>query len=168
MPDAAPLTAVSFIVPAMSFDVMTKNAAGKRVPKIGKDLRVQTVEKIIPKERPRFSRVGGKVHTFTPKGTSDFEAWIRRHFFLAYPSSGGVYWQGKGWPVADQFLGCRWWNEQRPCTRFCQGKDFLDCQACTMRRKNLGLALEVHLKDDRHMDLDNIIKIVLDALNSVC
>jgi len=159
---------VSFVVPAMSFDVKTTNAQGKKVNKIGPDGKVLTVEKIIPKERPRFGRAkSGKTHTFTPQGTADFEAWIRRHFFQAYPSGGGVYWDGRGWPVNDYFLGCQWYGENCPCTRFKGVKDFLDCQNCTFRRKNLSLTMEVHLKDERHLDLDNMIKIVLDALNRV-
>jgi hypothetical protein len=158
--------AISFIVPAMSFDVKTKNSDGKKVNKLGTDGRVKSVEKIIPKERPRFGRAAnGRTMTYTPKDTHDFEAWIRRHFFRTYPSSGGVWSGGRGWPVADQFLGCRWLGEKQPCQRFKAGKDFLDCQACTNRRKNLALNLEVHLKDERHLDLDNMIKIVLDALN---
>jgi len=163
------LTSVSFEVPAMSFAVKTKNVFGKQVVKRDKDMQLMSVSKIVPKERPRFGRDNkGNSRVFTPKGTHDFEAWIRRHFFLAYPSCGGVYWQDKGWPVADNFLGCRWWGEERPCQRYFNSKNFLDCQACTMRRKNLSLTLEVHLKDERHMDLDNVMKIVLDAMNHVC
>ena len=153
----------------MSFDVKTRNALGKKVSKRDDQGRVITVDKIIPKERPRFGRSkGGKSHTFTPQATVDFEAWIRRQFFLAYPnSSGGVWWNNQGWAVHDHFLGCQWYGEDKPCARFKYGKNFMDCQSCTNRRKNLMLDLEVHLKDERHVDLDNYIKITLDALNRV-
>ena len=161
---------LDFDVPAMSVDVMTKNAAGKKVVKLDAKGHPMSVEKVLPKERPRFFHTkGGKNIAYTTQKTMDFESWIRRSFFERYPGQGGVWHKGKPWPVHTTFIGCyKHHLNTQPCTHFRQCKDFLDCQVCDSRRKNLSLLVEVHIKDDRSMDLDNVIKIVLDALNNVC
>jgi len=158
---------LKFTVPAMSCDVYTKNKiTNKRVKKIGSNGQVVTVKKIIPKERPRFSSKSKSV--FTPENTSSFESWIRNKFFEAYPGNCGVYVKNKAVPVHSAFLGCRTYGENVPCLKYRKGRDFLDCQVCQYRRKNLILNLNVYLKDERHLDLDNVVKIVLDALEKVC
>jgi len=162
---------VDFIVPAMAVPVMTTNAAGKKVVKRDHTGKAIVSYKVLAKERPRFGTSKRGVHiTYNTQKTVDFESWIRRAFFNAYPGQGGVWYKGKAWPVHNQFIGCSSSGFQKctVCTKFRQGKDFLDCQVCDSRRKNLSLCVEVHLKDERHIDLDNIVKIVLDSLNKVC
>jgi len=168
-----------FTVPAMSFDVYTKKN-GKRVKKLDERGQVITTEKIIPKERPRFSVRTKRVqtasgfenksfgHAHSAENTVGFESWVRKKFFEAYPGNCGVYYKNKPLPVHSLYLGCRWYGEETPCTRFRKGKDFMDCQVCRYRRKNLVLGLKVFLKDERHLDLDNVLKIVLDAMEKVC
>lgn len=168
---------LTFTVPAMSVDVYTKNkVTGKRVKKTDKQGRVVSTSKIIPKERPRFSvkkvkAKGGEKfvgHVRSGERTVDFESWIRKKFFEKYPGNCGVYVKKKAVAVHSVYLGCRWYGEDSPCTRYRKGADFLDCQVCRYRRKNLGLSLRVFLKDERHLDLDNVVKVVLDALEKVC
>lgn len=151
----------------MSVDIFSKNKeTGKRIKKTDALGNVMSTERIIPKGRPRFSMKTR--HTYTPESTHDFEHWIRRKFFDAYPGNCGVYYKKAPFPVHSLYLGCRKIAEDRPCLRYRQGSDFLDCQVCLHRRKNLCLFLDIFLKDDRHLDLDNVVKIVLDAMNKVC
>jgi hypothetical protein len=161
---------ICFEVPAMSVDVMTKNPlTGKKMVKRDDQGRPISVEKILPKERPRFGHTKkGVPITFNTSHNIDFEEWIRHAYFQAYHSSCGVICNGKPWGTSNVFLGCQWLGEDHPCDRFRKGKDFEECKKCIYRRKNLSLVLGVYLKDDRHLDLDNLLKIVLDALNKVC
>ena len=158
---------LTFTVPAMSVDIFTKNKlTGKRVRKLGENGQVMSAERIIPKERPRFSTKNKVAYSAT--NTTNFESWIRKKFFETYPGTCGVYYKKKPLPTHSVFLGCRWYHEDVPCTRYRRGADFLDCQVCAYRRKNLVLHLRVFLKDERHLDLDNVVKVVLDALEKVC
>jgi len=163
-------TPLSFTVPAMSVDIHTVDkVTKKKVKKRDASGNVLSDERIIPKERPRSARTKrGKVVVYSSENTVNFEKWIRTNFFNKYKGSVGTYYKGKPIPVHSIFLGCREYGEKVPCAKYRQGRDFLDCQVCSYRRRNLALTLDVFLKDDRHIDLDNVCKIVLDALNKVC
>lgn len=158
---------LQFDVPAMSVPVYTRDKhTGARVKKTDAAGCVLTASRIIAKERPRFSSKSHSV--YSPENTASFEKWVRKHFFKAFPGSCGVYYKGKPWPVHTTFLGCRKYGQVSECDKYRKGRDFLDCRVCTHRRKNLSLCLYVFIKGERHLDLDNVIKIVLDSLNKVC
>jgi len=160
---------ISFYVPALAVPVYTVNAFKKKVVK--KDAMGKPVmdSRIIPKERPRFGKTKyGKSVTYTAPNTVSFEKHIRKCFFEACPGTHGIYYKGNPFPVHSMFLGCRCYNDDAPCIRFREGRDFLDCQVCSFRRKNLSINLNVFIKDDRQLDLDNVLKIALDALNKIC
>lgn len=156
---------IAFMVPAMSVDIMTR-VGKRRVAKTNAVGQVLSTAKLIPKERPRFTKQG---HAFTSGRSSAFEAWIRKCFFKTYPGSIGVLWNGRGWPLHSEFVGCQKRGaENISCTDYRNKNEFVACKNCVHRRKNLRLDLDVYLADDRHLDLDNLIKITLDALNRVC
>lgn len=151
---------IEFKVPAMSADVYT-SVGGKRKKKVDGFGHVVTTERVFAKERPRFS----KGHVFSSQRTSDFESHIRRHFFDKYPSDAGVVRNGKIAQVSKMFLGC-WKLGEPDCTSFRTGIE--GCKKCPYRRRNLCADIKVYQKDARALDLDNVLKIVLDALNGVC
>jgi hypothetical protein len=151
---------IKFIVPAIDVPVYTKKG-NKRVKKKTSFGKVITTNKILPKERPRFSKTG----IYTSTNTVLFSEHIRKCFFDKYDYKGVFY---KGEPFKTyQFLGCTWFGEDKPCNRYID-KDFRTCSSCRYRRKNLYLYLRVFLKNERHIDLDNIVKIVLDSLEKTC
>lgn len=163
------MTSISFTIPAMPVPVHTK-VNNRTIVKRDAAGRPITVNRILPKARARFGGVSkkGKVITFTNDKTRNFEEWIRAAFFKTYPGSNGVFVNGQGVATHCSFLGCTWFGETNPCVRFRTNHNFSACKACGYRRKNLKLTMEAHLIDDRHIDLDNIEKIALDALNRVC
>ena len=157
-----------FDVPSMSADVYTTVKVGGKSRKVKKTDplgRVLSTERVFAKERPRFTKKG---RVFSSVRTTDFESHIRRHFFETYDSNFGVYYKKKPRGVHKFFLGCQKFGKETACTAYREGRDFLDCQVCNYRRKNLTINLLVYQKDDRAVDLDNMLKIVLDALNKVC
>jgi len=157
-----PWEPIEFTISAMKFPVYTTNKlTGKKVIKKDDTNRQLFSEKIVSKERPRFSKRG---QTFTAPNTVAFEKHIRKCYFEKYPSNNGVMNGGKIEPVGTQYLGCKLFSEQKPCTNFLATKDFAVCKKCVQRRKNLAVDLTVYLTDSRHLDLDNILKIVLDGL----
>jgi len=163
--------ALDLIIPAYKSPTYTKRG-GKRIKKVDSNGNYIFTEKIIPKERPRFSAKVVKVNgTFKASGhahssptTALFEKWIRKQFFDQYPGNSGVYVDGNVSQVHKFFMGCRKYGSNTACTDFRSGQDFKHCKACAYRRKNLSMSLKVFLKDERHLDLDNVVKIVLDAL----
>lgn len=160
---------IRFNVLAMDVPVYTKDAQGKRVRKRDETGAVITDKRLIPKERPRSALVQGKIKTHTASNTLEFEKWIRRKFFDHYPGNCGVYYKGKPMGVHSVFVGCEFFSEpDQACTRYRDGPDFIQCRNCSYRRRNLGLDLDIFLDDDRSLDVDNIIKVVLDSLNKVC
>lgn len=161
---------IKFIVPAMRIPVYTKDKLTKKKIKKKDAMGMQIYDtRIIPKERPRFSKNNqGRTVVHSAPATEAFEKWIRDCFFKEYPGSHAVFYHGKAIPVDDYFLGCQHMLENVTCQRFRSGKDFLDCQMCQYRRRNLKLTAIVKLRDERVLDLDNILKIVLDAMNHVC
>jgi Holliday junction resolvase RusA-like endonuclease len=138
---------VEFVIPAMKVAVKTK--VGKRkVMKRNPDGTPIYDYRIFAKERPRFARRGGKAFVYNNPNTENFEKHIRLH----YPTD------------KHHYLGCRVYNEKECCKNF----SVSNCKGCKSRRKNLGIDIKVYLRDERHIDLDNILKIVLDALDKVC
>ena len=156
---------VEFTVPAMRLAVKSRG-------KVKRDALGCTIhdERIIPKGRPRLGRLrNGKSVTFTPESTIKFEKHIREYFFKAYYPKYGVITKGnKTLGVHEEFLGCQIYGAKEPCSEYRQGHDFEACKGCKHRRKNLSVSIEAFLKDDRHIDADNILKIVLDAMEHVC
>ena len=161
---------IKFTISAMQVPVYTKDKdTGKKVKKKDDNGFPIFDERIVPKERPRFARTPqGKTVVHSSPVTEQFEKWIRDCFFKEYPGSFAVFHKGKGKAVDEYFLGCQYINELKTCTRFRTGADFLDCQVCRYRRRNLAVNALVRIKDDRPLDLDNILKIILDAMNKVC
>jgi hypothetical protein len=186
---------IEFVVPAMPVAVKTQNESGKKVKKTDAMGNIVQDHRIIPKERPRMSyrspkasggiidavrqQYGassdeftafhkGKPIVYTSENTTKFEAWIRKYFFNIYPSNLGIKNKNKYMQVDEIFLGCQRPNETAPCTLFRTNADFKSCKECLYRRKNLALDLEIFVKNDHHLDGDNVVKIVLDALNHVC
>lgn len=163
------MNSISFVIPAMPVSVHTK-VNNRTVVKRDAAGRPITVNRILPKARARFGGINkkGKVITFTNDKTRNFEEWIRAAFFKTYPGFHGVFINGQCVATHSSFLGCTWFGETTPCVRFRTNHNFSACKTCDYRRKNLKLTMEAHLIDDRHIDLDNIEKIALDALNRVC
>jgi hypothetical protein len=155
---------VEFTIPVMEVPVFTKDVTGKKVRKRNDRGGFVVDHRIMPKERPRFSGSG----VYSSPVTENFEKWIRQAFFKKYPGSYAVFYKGKPKPVDEYFLGCQRFGELKPCTRFRSGANFLDCQVCPYQRRNLGIDAMVYLRDDRAIDLDNILKVILDSLNKVC
>lgn len=157
---------ISFYVPAMAVNVRT--ASGKKSV-IKKDALGNNARdyRIIAKERPRSTR-GGK--TYTPQNTKKFESHIRDHFFKEFPPDYGIIKEVGGknqtLPIHSIFLGCSEYGTGTPCTKY--RKEVNACKVCKDRRKNLDISVVARLKNDRHIDADNILKIVLDALEGVC
>lgn len=152
-------------IPAMKFPVKTKNKITKKTEN-KKDAFGTIIysEKIVPKERPRFNSHTGHAHS--APNTVAFEKHIRQQFFKQYPSNNIVKTTKGMEQVGRTFLGCKQYGNTTPCYLFKQG--FKDCKTCKYRRKNLKITTKVFLIDDRHIDLDNVLKIILDALEHVC
>lgn len=163
---------LSFTVNGMPVTVKTKDKlTGRQRAKIDDKGQAITRCVLLPKARARFRMQGSQVHTYTPKDNEDFEAWIRKACFAKYPTNNAVARGREFWGVHKQLLGCAEYSQDvsdTGCRKHLVGVDFSECKKCKYRRKNLGLDLKVYLADDRHIDLDNLIKIVLDALNKVC
>lgn len=157
---------IYFKVPAMPYPVMK----GKQQ---ARDVKGNIIykEQIVAKERPRFgcNRKTGRTFTYSNDKSVKFEKWVREHYFKAYPSNIGVFNNNTQdvQIVGEQFLGCKEYGCDVPCIKY-RTLNFQNCKDCLYRRKNLKLELDIFLKDERHIDVDNIIKIVLDALNRVC
>jgi len=135
---------VEFVVPAMRVEVKTKIGRRKTTKRNLNGTPVYDY-RIFAKERPRF----GKGFVYNNPNTTKFEKHIRQN----YPTNHMGY------------LGCRVYNEKEPCVRYNNPNE---CKKCKSRRKNLGIEIQVFLRDARHIDLDNILKIVLDSLEKVC
>lgn len=97
--------------------------------------------KPLGKARPRFMTMGGKVHTYTPKATKDMEKLIAD----VYQASGGKHY----------------------------GEDMLHISIIakfnppksTSKKKIIELLKSLYY--DKKPDVDNIAKLVLDALNGI-
>lgn len=160
---------ISFYVPAMPVATRTSVGAKKGRTKIKKDSQGNKVwdYRVIPKERPRSTTKG---RTYTPSNTINFEKHIRKYFFEKYPSEFGVVREVGGKsevvPVHSYFMGCKLFGSSQHCDLY--RKDSSSCTKCKSRRKNLSIEVIAYLKNNRHIDGDNILKVVLDALEGVC
>lgn len=93
------------------------------------------------KERPRFTVQGGRVHTYTPQKTKDAEAEIS----AAYLMAGGKRYEG---PVMVGVTAVYKVPKNTPKNK----------------REEM---LEGKVKPKTKPDIDNVVKLVLDALNGV-
>lgn len=94
------------------------------------------------KQRPKFSRVGGFVKTYTPKETVNYEQWVK----LCYKQAGGEYF-----------------GENELC---------IDIMAFiktpkSFSKKKTEQAKNGELRPTKKPDIDNILKIICDSLNGV-
>ncbi|MDR1364882.1 MAG: RusA family crossover junction endodeoxyribonuclease [Oscillospiraceae bacterium] len=96
------------------------------------------------KERPRFNVKGFKVFTYTPTKTSNYEKTIRKEF----REKVGVNFKEKI-PLGVKITAYYAIPKHTP-------KDWI-------RKMNAGLLLPT-----KKPDLDNIVKVIFDALNGVC
>lgn len=96
--------------------------------------------KVKGKQRPRFRRVGNYVQTYTPKETQALEKMIA----AKYKAEGGKLYEGT---VEVVIAACF-----RPAKSLSKKKQY---------------ELMNHLYCDKKPDIDNIAKLVLDALNGV-
>jgi len=160
---------------SLEFEVPAMRLAVKSKGRVKRDASGATVftERIVPKGRPRLGRTKnvngqpGKSVTYTPDSTSKFEKHIRDSFFKAYEPKHGVIAGNKTVGVHNEFMGCAQYGEGFACLEYRKCRDFSACKGCRSRRKNLEVKVVAFLKDDRHIDGDNILKIVLDAMEKV-
>lgn len=97
--------------------------------------------KIRGKARPKVNTY--TLRAYTPQETKDYEELIQQYFIIKYP---------KYIPF--------------------EGRVFVKITACfpipkNSSKKNLGLMLENSISPTKKPDIDNIVKIVLDALNKI-
>lgn len=95
------------------------------------------------KARPRTVTVNGFVQTFTPKPTREYESEVRK----AYRKQNGKKW-GKEFPL------------KLTVDAYCRIPKYYT-------KINRQMAIDGAKRPIKKPDLDNIIKIVLDALNKV-
>lgn len=95
----------------------------------------------VPKGRPKFSRVGKYIHTYTPKKTQDYEKAIAKHYVE----------QGKGLFTGPIHIKLVF---QMPIPK-------------SFGKKKIQMVKDGLMKYDKKPDIDNLAKAVLDALNGV-
>ena len=93
------------------------------------------------KGRPRFKRVGNFVQTYTPANTAEYEKLVR----LRFQNAGGVITDK---PVRIKIVAC-----------FAPPK--------STRKRDKAEMLANRILPERKPDVDNVAKIVLDALNKI-
>lgn len=101
------------------------------------------------KQRPRYSSYGGFVRTYTPQKTINYESLIAHEYNEKY----GKLMFDRDEPIKayiTAYFGL---------TKADFGKKGLNKSG---REKMQGVY------STKHLDIDNVIKIVLDALNSIC
>lgn len=94
------------------------------------------------KQRPKFSRHGDKVRTYTPAETVNYEQWVR----LCYQQAGGVHFGSE--PIAIHLNV----GYQVP-------KSF--------SRKKRERAIQGLIVPTSKPDCDNVLKIICDSLNGI-
>lgn len=97
----------------------------------------------VGKQRPRFSKVGGFVKTYTPKKTADYESAVKESATKAMGSSEPL---------------------ETPVAAYVYIKLPVPKSYSSQRKKDCLYGFE---KPTKKPDLDNIVKSVLDALNGV-
>ena len=101
------------------------------------------------KQRPRYSMYNGNVRTYTPQKTINYESLIAHEYNEKY-----------GQLVFDR--------EEPVRVRICA---YFGLSKADYGKKGLNKSGREKVEMGyctKHLDLDNIIKIVLDALNSIC
>lgn len=101
------------------------------------------------KERPRYSTYNGYVRTYTPEKTRNYEAIIRHEYTAQY----GKLMFDRDEPITvviNAFFGLAKADYSTKGLSK-SGREKMETGYCT-----------------KHKDLDNIIKIILDALNGCC
>lgn len=96
----------------------------------------------VPKGRPRFSKVGGFVRSYTPKKTSDYEAQVKA--------------------IAQSVMACE--PLETPLAAFLY---FRLPIPKSYSKKRIQACLEGLERPIKKPDLDNLAKSVLDGLNGV-
>jgi len=94
------------------------------------------------KARPRFSRTGAVVRTYTPDSTTDYEQLVRS----VYRASGGTY-------------------HENGYIRLAVRAYFAVPKSATKKRRAQMLCAQ--LMPAKKPDIDNIVKIIMDGLNGV-
>ena len=98
---------------------------------------------LVPKGRPRFSKVGGFIKTYTDSKTMDYEAKVREAAQTAMGSSEPI---------------------ETPVGAFVYFRVPVPQSYSKSRTKD---CLDGFLKPSKRPDLDNLLKAVLDAMNGV-
>lgn len=108
------------------------------------DKRAFTVfGKPVGKGRPKFTRRGGYVRAYTPKGTSDYEALVAESYQGEYGNE-----EKMDCPLKVKILAVF------PIPK-------------SLRKADRELAKKDILKPTKKPDIDNIVKVILDGLNGV-
>ena len=101
------------------------------------------------KERPRYSNFGGFVKTYTPEKTRNYEALIRHEYSEKY---------GKIMFDRDEPIGVII-NAYFGLSQSDFGKKGLNKSG--REKMSMGYCT-------KHKDIDNVVKVFLDALNTIC
>jgi Holliday junction resolvase RusA-like endonuclease len=101
------------------------------------------------KQRPRYSNYGGYVRTYTPQKTINYESLVVHEYNEKY----GKLIFDKEEPVSAEIIA------YFPLSKVDYGKKGLSKSG----REKMSMVYCT-----KHLDLDNIVKIVLDSLNSIC
>lgn len=94
------------------------------------------------KQRPKFSRVGKHVQTYTPKETVNYEQWVK----ICYTSAGGQH-LGNG-PIGI-------------------GVSIFYKIPKSFSKKKKQMAIDKKLAPTVKPDCDNVLKIICDSLNGI-
>lgn len=101
------------------------------------------------KQRPRYSTYGGYVRTYTPQKTINYESLIAHEYNEKY----GKLMFNRETPIKAYI------HAYFPLSKGDYGKKGLNKSG----REKMSMVYCT-----KHLDIDNVIKIVLDALNSIC
>ena len=99
---------------------------------------------VIPKGRPRFSRIGGHVKAFTPKRTLDYEKKVKESYLSEYPT--GIAFESEPLSmILNIYMAVP--------------------KSVSKKKRDHMIVYEYPTKHNG--DLDNLLKSVADALNGV-
>ena len=99
---------------------------------------------VIPKGRPRFTRIGGHVKTFTPKRTLDYEQKVKDAYLAEYPA--GLAFESE--PISMVL-------------------NIYMAVPKSVSKKKRDHMIVYEFPTKHNGDLDNLLKSVADALNGV-
>lgn len=103
----------------------------------------------VGKQRPRYSTYNGYVRTYTPQKTINYESLIAHEYNEKY----GKLMFDRDTPIHAHIYA------YFPLSKTDFGKKGLNKNG--REKVNMGFCT-------KHLDIDNIVKVVLDALNSIC